>query len=431
MEPVLQVALDFMHKNRALEIAAEAVKGGADWIEAGTPLIKSEGSDVIRELKKAFPGHTIIADMKTMDVGAAEVEIASKAGADIISILGLADDSTIEEAVTSAMQYGSKIMIDLIGVADRVKRSKTAETLGVSYICLHIGIDQQMKGESSPIDILKQIVSEVSIPVAVAGGITQDTAPALLDAGASIIIAGGSIIKAKDVCSATEDMKTAMATRKSVASNVAKKYGSDELYDAFALASTANISDAMHRTGVLSGIVPRNKPGIKMIGRALTVQTVNGDWAKPVEAIDQGREGDVLVIDVGGGDTAVFGALAAWSCISKGIRGVVIDGAIRDMDEIYEMGFPAFSRYSVPNASEPKGFGGIGHNIICGGLTIKPGDWIIGDDCGVVVVPQEKATEIANRSVDVAERENRIREEIKKGSTLSKVLELEKWEQVH
>ena len=101
------------------------------------------------------------------------------------------------------------------------------------------------------------------------------------------------------------------------------------------------------------------------------------------------------------------------------------------MDEIYEMGFPAFSRYSVPNASEPKGYGGIGHNILCGGLTIKPGDWIIGDDCGVVVVPQEKATEIANRSVDVAERENRIREEIKKGSTLSKVLELEKWEQVH
>lgn len=126
MEPVLQVALDFMHKKRALEIAAEAVKGGADWIEAGTPLIKSEGSDVIRELKKNFPGHTIIADMKTMDVGATEVEIASKAGADIVSILGLADDSTIEEAVTSAMQYGSKIMIDLIGVSDRVERSKTA-----------------------------------------------------------------------------------------------------------------------------------------------------------------------------------------------------------------------------------------------------------------------------------------------------------------
>ena len=152
MEPVLQVALDLMHKKRALEIATEAIEGGADWIEAGTPLIKSEGSDVIRELKKAFPGHTLIADMKTMDVGSAEVEIAAKAGADIVSVLGLADDSTIEEAVLSARQYGSKIMVDLIGVKDRVARAKEAEKLGASYICLHVGIDQQMKGESSPIE---------------------------------------------------------------------------------------------------------------------------------------------------------------------------------------------------------------------------------------------------------------------------------------
>ena len=138
----------------------------------------------------------------------------------------------------------------------------------------------------------------------------------------------------------------------------------------------------------------------------------------------------MLVIDAGGSDIAVFGELAAWSCKMRGVRGVVIEGAIRDVDSIYAMGFPAFSRYIAPNAGEPKGYGGIGHEIICGEVLVRTGDWVIGDESGVIVVPQERAVEIANRSVDVEERENRIREEIKKGrTTLSKVQELEKWEQ--
>jgi len=112
------------------------------------------------------------------------------------------------------------------------------------------------------------------------------------------------------------------------------------------------------------------------------------------------------------------------------VSGVVIDGAARDIDSILEMGFPCFSRHIVPHAGEPKGYGGIGHEIVCGGQTVHVGDWIVGDENGVVVVPQEHAVEVANRSVDVLERENRIREEIKRGGTLSSVQELEKWEQV-
>ena len=78
--PVLQVALDLMQLNRSIAIAHEAVEGGADWIEVGTPLIKSEGAEAIRALRREFPGHKIIADTKTMDVGSFEVEIVAKAG---------------------------------------------------------------------------------------------------------------------------------------------------------------------------------------------------------------------------------------------------------------------------------------------------------------------------------------------------------------
>ncbi len=93
--PSLQLALDLMQLGRAVAIAHEAVDGGADWIEVGTPLIKSEGAEAVRVLRKEFPGRKLIADTKTMDVGAFEVEIMAKAGADVVTVLGLADDSTI------------------------------------------------------------------------------------------------------------------------------------------------------------------------------------------------------------------------------------------------------------------------------------------------------------------------------------------------
>src|SRR2546429_8440727 len=133
MEPVLQVALDHMHLKRALLAAAEAVEGGADWLEAGTPLIKSEGMEVVRQLKKTFPGTTIVADLKTMDTGAFEVEIAAKAGADVVTVMGVTDDATILEAVKAARRYGGKIMGGLEGGTHKTAPGEEAEEAGGGY----------------------------------------------------------------------------------------------------------------------------------------------------------------------------------------------------------------------------------------------------------------------------------------------------------
>ena len=426
---VLQLALDLMQTSRALPIARESLAGGADWLEAGTPLIKSEGAESIRTLRREFPGIKIVADTKTMDVGSLEVEIVAKAGADIVTILGLSDDSTIEEGVSAARKYGAEIMVDMINVPDKVRRSKEAEAMGASYVCLHMGIDQQMRGEDPPIDILKRIVSETSLPVAVAGGITAETAGMYVEAGASVIIVGGGIMKTANITAATAAVKAAMGGAK-VDTGLSKKYGEEELFEAFSKVSTCNISDAFHKRGVMIGITPRIRSGQRMAGRALTVQTVNGDWGKPVEAIDRAQKGDVIVIDAGGSPVAVWGELASHSAVMMGVAGVVIDGAIRDIDDIKAMDFPAFSRSVAPNAGEPKGYGGIGMEISVGGQMVRTGDWIIGDESGIVVVPKEKAVEVANRALDVHEREDRTREEITRGSTLSKVNELSKWEPV-
>jgi 3-hexulose-6-phosphate synthase/6-phospho-3-hexuloisomerase len=427
--PVLQVALDLIHGDRAMAIAGEAVRGGADWIEAGTPLIKSEGMDIVRELKRRFPRNTVVADMKTIDVGGAEVEMAAKSGADIVVVLGVSSDPTITEAVMSARQYGSKVMVDLFNVADKVNRARQVEKMGVDYLCVHVGVDEQMVG-GNPLNELRSVAKATRIPIAAAGGINSETAPSIVKAGAAIVIVGGAIIKAKDVAAAARKVKKAISSGRKEKTDLFKKYAEKDLLSAFSKVSSPNVADAQHKRGAMKGIIPRTGHGAKMVGRALTVQTVNGDWAKSVEAVDRAKPGDVIVVDACGGDVAVWGELASWSCKSKGVAGVVIDGAARDIDAIVEMEFPCFSRHISSNAGEPKGFGGIGHEIVCGGVTVRTGDWIIGDESGVVVVPQENAVEVANRALDVLERENRIREEIKRGGTLSDVLKLEKWEKV-
>jgi len=423
------VALDLVHGDRALKIAADAVRGGAEWIEAGTPLIKSEGMEIVRSLKKAFPSHTIVADMKTIDVGGTEVEIAAKSGADVVVILGVSSDPTITEAILSARQYGSKVMVDLFNVDDKIRRAKAVEKMGADYLCVHVGVDEQMVG-GNPLSKLRGLSDAVRIPIAAAGGINSETAPAIVRAGASIVIVGGAIIKAKDVKSAARAIKKAITTGKKVPTKLFKKYSEKELRVAFGKVSSPNVADAQHKKGAMKGIHPRIAHGVKMVGRALTVHTVNGDWAKSVEAIDRAKPGDVIVIDACGGETAVWGELASWSSRVKKVSGVVIDGAARDIDAIFEMRFPCFSRHISSNAGEPKGYGGIGHEIVCGGVVVRSGDWVVGDESGVVVVPQENAVEVANRALDVFERENRVREEIKKGGTLSSVLKLEKWEKV-
>ena len=428
MPPILQLALDFVDLHRAVEVAELAVPAGVDWVEAGTPLIKSEGLDAVRELRRLFPGKVIVADMKIMDAGRVEVETAAKAGAQIVDVLGAATDATIAECVQAGKNYGAKIAVDLIAVADPLARARQVEELGADYISVHVAIDEQMRGRGQdPFAVLAAVSGAVRVPVGVAGGINSETAAQAVAHGAGYVIVGGAITKAKDPAAATREIRRALDEGAVIPTTLFKRVGEEEIRGVLELVSSANLSDALHRGGVLEGLRPLF-PGIRMVGPALTVRTYPGDWAKPVEAIDLAQPGDVLVIDAGGVGPAIWGELATNSALQRGLNGVVIDGAIRDSGDIAKLGFPAFSRLVMPNAGEPKGFGEIGVPIRVGGVKVESGDWVLGDDDGVVVLPRIMAVEYANRSMDVLEKENRIREEIKEGRTLAQVTDLLRWE---
>jgi len=423
--PAVQVALDLLSIEDALTIAEEAVKGGATWLEAGTPLIKNHGMSAVAKLRAAFPSQTIVADMKTMDTGDLEVEMAAKNGADVVCILALADDFTIKRAVNSAKAHNVGIMADLIGTKDKIARAVELQTLGVDYVLLHTPLDIQkvklQKVESSLGDLV-EIKKKLDIPVAAAGGITLETIGFLKDAGAEVFVIGRTITKAKDVTLTTSKLCEAAGIEVEV-KEAEKEPGIDEIIKTFERIPTPFVSDAMRRFGAMRGIKPIT-PGRRVAGKAFTVRTLGGDWGKAVKAVDMAEKGDILVIDAQSVPIAVWGELATLSAMKKGIKGVIIDGGIRDVDDIRALKFPAWARHTVPNAGEPHGHGSLGRRIACGGVPVSPGDMVIADEVGVVAVPKERTLEIMRKAVEVEKKEARYKEEIEKGKSLSEIFGL-------
>ena len=424
----LQVALDFLELSRAMAVAEAAVAGGADYIEAGTPLIKSEGLDAVRALRAKFPGAVIIADMKTMDAGKIEAEAAAKAGANVITVCGPASRSTILECVEAGKHYGLDVAVDLMGLPDPVAFAREAGSLGVAWLDVHCPIDAQMHGED-PLELLRAVREVTDLTLAVAGGLNSETAAAAAGAGADVVIIGGAITKANDPKQAAADIRKAIDTRQAVATEQFKRTGQADIREALAGMRTANISVGSHNQASLAGIRPIIADSFAC-GPAVTVRTIPGDWSKPVQAIDAAKPGDIIVIDAAGQPPAIWGELATESALNKGVAALVVHGAVRDTADIRRLGFPVWSTLITAHAGEAKGCGSINQPIEISGQRICPGDWIVADGDGVMVLPAARAVEMANRAANVLEQENRVRQEIRDNkTTLAKVLNLARWEQ--
>ena len=184
------------------------------------------------------------------------------------------------------------------------------------------------------------------------------------------------------------------------------------LVEAFRELPVANIDDCMNRTAAVDGAIrPVNKA--KLLGPAFTVKVPEGDNLMFHKAMDMAKPGDVIVIDAGGDPKrAIFGALMINYCKARGLAGVIVDGAIRDYEELSQMDFPVYARAVTPNGPYKNGPGEIGTVISFGGKVVRPGDIIAGDADGIVVIAPEDAKELAQKAQKVLDMENGILEKI-------------------
>ncbi|MEJ2903544.1 3-hexulose-6-phosphate synthase [Pedobacter panaciterrae] len=204
----LQVAIDLLTTKEALALAAK-VAPYVDIIELGTPLIKNMGSAVITAMKNAHPDKLVFADLKTADAGELEADVAFTAGADLVTVMGAAGDATIIGAVKAAKAHGKGVVVDTIGYPDRVRRAQEVSKLGVEFVELHAGLDEQWTDGYS-IQVLIDEAARVGVPVSVAGGVNISNVVAVVEAGAKVIVAGAAIYGAEDPAAAAKELREAI-----------------------------------------------------------------------------------------------------------------------------------------------------------------------------------------------------------------------------
>jgi len=170
-----------------------------------------------------------------------------------------------------------------------------------------------------------------------------------------------------------------------------------ELVEAFRGKASSNVGDAMGRFHFMDpGIVMRT--GLPVCGVAVTVNARPGDNLMVHKALEVAGPGDVVVVSTNGNTTsAIFGELMGTAAVAAGLGGIVVDGAIRDVGGLEALGFPAFSRSVTPGGCDKDGPGEINVPIACGNTVVLPGDLVVGDEDGVVVVPREDAEVVLER----------------------------------
>ncbi len=189
-----------------------------------------------------------------------------------------------------------------------------------------------------------------------------------------------------------------------------------ELAARFAGAPTGNVCDAMDRYGALDYEIHPLDPGTSLCGPALTVRTRPGDNLVLYKALEIAQPGDVLVIATYGFTaTSTFGDLVALIASKKGLAGIVCDGLCRDAGGIRATGLPTFVRGTVPSSPGKDGPGEINGPICCGGVPVMPGDIVVGDEDGVVVVPARIAEVTARRLEAVKQKEAKMLAAIQAG----------------
>jgi 3-hexulose-6-phosphate synthase/6-phospho-3-hexuloisomerase len=200
MKPIVQISLDLTNIDEALETAAMALRAGVDWLEAGTPLLMSEGAHSVRKLREAFPKTPIVADMKIMDGGYGETRIMAKAGATHVVVMGRAHAATLQAAVKCGKDFGVELMGDNMAFDDMVQGAKFIQDMGCQYVVHHVGFDHRRaiaaRGEKQPcpLDQLREVVAAVSVPVQAVGGLSIEQAMKTPEFGAPLVVIGAPLV---------------------------------------------------------------------------------------------------------------------------------------------------------------------------------------------------------------------------------------------
>ncbi len=218
---IVQVSLDLTSAAEALHVAEIAVRAGVDWIEAGTPLLLAEGLHGVSALRRRFPDHPIVADLKTMDGGYLEAEMMAKAGASLVVVMSQAHRATVRAVVRAAADFHIRVMGDILAAPDKPAAARQLQEDGCDYVIVHTGFDERHERPgASPWEDLASVVAAVDVPVQAVGGLSLQDLDRLPAAGAPLVVVGAPLVIDHDAFRAASEDEALEAVLRDVVRRV-------------------------------------------------------------------------------------------------------------------------------------------------------------------------------------------------------------------
>ena len=204
----------------------------------------------------------------------------------------------------------------------------------------------------------------------------------------------------------------------------AERYSSKRLAERLERLDSPAVADAQRGMHVLHPCIHSLVPGMTIAGPAYTVKAYPGSMMSVQKAVLAARPGDVLVVDAGGDVAAgaLWGDIMAAEARQRGFKGIVLDGAARDRRGLREVGFPTFAAGVTPRLGTNLQLGYVQAPVSCGGVAIRPGDWIFGDDDGVVAIPADMLTVVLETAEAIERRDREVARQVAAGASLADLL---------
>ncbi|AAU91180.1 bifunctional 3-hexulose-6-phosphate synthase/6-phospho-3-hexuloisomerase [Methylococcus capsulatus] len=303
--PLIQLALDSLDRDRTLELA-RVTAPYVDIFEIGTPCIKYNGIEIVRELKRRHPDRLVLVDLKTMDAGEYEAAPFYAAGADICTVLGVSGPATIAGVVKAAQAHNAEVQVDLINVPDKAACAREAARLGAQIIGVHTGLDAQAQGQTPFADLESIARLKLPVRISVAGGINQNTASRVAKAGADIVVVGAAIYGAPCPATAARTIRELLegAHHKFIVSKIGGVLAAtDKSYE-------ARLTGLLERARRIF-VAGAGRSGL--VGRFFAMRLMHGGYQAYIvgEIVTPSiRQGDLLIVISGSGETETMIAYA-------------------------------------------------------------------------------------------------------------------------
>ena len=205
-KPLIQMALDSLDFDQTVALATK-VAPYVDIFEIGTPCIKHNGVNLVKELRARFPDKLLLVDLKTIDAGEYEATPFYAAGADICTVLGVSGLATCKGVIKAANAHNAEAQIDLINVEDKIACARATVEAGAQIMGIHTGLDAQAAGHTPFADLNAIAALGLNVRISVAGGIKQSTVQDVVRAGANIIVVGAAIYGAPCPATAAKEIR--------------------------------------------------------------------------------------------------------------------------------------------------------------------------------------------------------------------------------